>query len=101
QKKLLDKDKKNIILINCAYLGLIFFAFFGWVPVYTRIGQYMTILSLFLIPKIIDCEDNIKIKNVYKIGLIVGFSAFMIIMLINAKSQTIKLLPYKNILFDF
>lgn len=97
-KKLLEKDKSNIIFINSAYFGLMFFALCGWVPVYTRIGQYLTILSLFFIPAIIDCEERAKIKKLYTISLLVGFFAFMIVILLNARDPRIALLPYHSIL---
>lgn len=96
-KKLIAKDSKNIILINSAFFGLMFFALCGWIPEYTRIGQYLTILSLFLVPKIIDCEENIKLNRLYKIGLVVGFTAFMLVILINARVPEIGLVPYKSI----
>lgn len=96
-KPLLEKEKSNIILINSAYFGFIFFALCGWIPVYTRIGQYLAMLSLFLVPQIIDCEKNVKLKRVYIAGLFVGFSAFMVIILLNSKDPNIALLPYHSI----
>lgn len=98
RKKLLEKDKTNIIFINSALLGLLFFAFCGWIPVYTRIGQYLTILSLFFIPVIIDCEERPKIKKLYTISILVGFFAFMIVILLNARDPRIALLPYHSVL---
>ena len=97
EKRLLIKDKANIILINASYFGFLFFLLCGWIPVYTRIGQYLTILTLFLVPKLIECEENEKIKLLYKIGLFVGFSFFMIVILINSKDPSIALIPYKSI----
>lgn len=95
--KLLNRNKSNIILINSSYFGFIFFALCGWVPVYTRIGQYLTILSLFLIPEIINCEERPKVKRFYTISLFVGFTAFMIVILLNARNPLIALLPYKSV----
>lgn len=97
RKPLLERNKANIILMNSAYFGLMFFAFCGWIPVYTRIGQYCTILSLFLIPEILGCETRPKIKRLYNIGLIAGFSIFLIIILINAQDPSIGLVPYSSI----
>lgn len=96
-KPLLEKEKTNIILINSAYFGLIFFALCGWIPVYTRIGQYLTMLSLFLVPQIIDCEHNVKVKRIYIVGLFVGFTLFMVIILLNSRDPNIALLPYHSV----
>lgn len=97
QKKLLEKDERNIILINSAYFGLLFFTLCSWIPVYTRIGQYLTILAVFLIPQIIDCEERPMVKRIYTIGLFVGFTAFMLLILYNAKNPLIALNPYHSI----
>lgn len=97
RKQLLERDKSNIILINSAYFGLIFFSLCGWIPVYTRIGQYLTVLSLFLIPKIIQCEQNKKIRIVYTVGVYVGFTALMIVLLLNARDPMIALNPYQSV----
>lgn len=97
RKKLLERNEKNIILINSAFLGLIFFALCGWIPEYTRIGQYLTILSLFLVPEVLACEENKKIRQIYQVGLLVGFSLYMIVILWNSRIDTIQLIPYSSI----
>lgn len=97
KKRLLEIDKKNIILINAAYFGLMFFVLCSWIPVYTRIGQYMSILCIFLIPEIIRVEKRLNVRKFYTISLISGFSIFMIIMLLNSRDPLIALIPYKSI----
>lgn len=97
EKKLLERSSQNIILINAAFLGVIFFTLCGWIPEYTRIGQYLTMLALFLVPEILACEERPKINQIYTIGLVVGFSAFMIVMLINSRVDTIQLIPYSSV----
>lgn len=99
RSRLLERSKSNIMLINAAWLGLIFFSLFGWIPVYTRIGQYMTILSLFLIPEIIACEQSEKIRRIYKIGVYVGFTLFLLAILINARNPLLALVPYESMIF--
>lgn len=98
RERLLEKAKSNIILINAAYMGLIFFSLCSWIPLYTRIGQYLVMLAIFLIPEIIDAEEKEKIKRLYTASVIAGFLAFMIVMLLKARDPHIGLVPYKSVL---
>lgn len=97
REKLLKADKSNVVLINSAYFGLIFFAFCSWIPLYTRIGQYLVMLSIFLIPEIINAEERKNIKLLYTSAVAVGFTAFMIVMLLKARDPHIALMPYKSV----
>ena len=97
RKKLLERNPRNIVLMNSAWCGLIFFALCGWLPEYTRIGQYLTVLALFLVPEIIACEERPAIRRLYFIGLFAGFAAYMALIIWNAQSPYIAWAPYKSV----
>lgn len=98
RKKLLERNPRNIILMNAAWLGLIFFATCHWIPQYTRLGQYLTLLTLFLVPEIFACEDRPKVRRLYWIGLIAGFTLFLGVIIWNAQAPNIDLAPYQSVL---
>lgn len=97
QKKLLARNPANIVLMNAAWCGFLFFTFCGWIPDYTRIGQYCTMLALFLVPEIFHCEDRPLWKKIYWIGLITGFTLFILLILWNAQDPKIDLMPYSTV----
>lgn len=97
RKKLLERG--NIILLNAALCGFLFFLLTGWIPDYTRIGQYCTMLAIFLVPEILHCEPRPMLRRIYTIGLFVGFSAYLAIILWNAQAETIQLMPYQSVWF--
>jgi hypothetical protein len=97
RKPLLERSGSNMIFINAAYLGLIFFVLCSWIPQYTRIGQHMTMLALFSIPEIVACEPRLKLRRFYQIGLLVGFTCFLAVILWNAQDPTIRLAPYHSV----
>lgn len=97
RKQLLERDPKNIILMNAAWFGCIFFSLCGWLPEYTRIGQFMTILALFLIPEIIASEEREMVRKIYTIGIFAGFAAYMVLIIWNAQSPLIAWAPYQSV----
>jgi len=84
-------------LVNAAWCGFLFFAFCGWIPEYTRIGQYTTILALFLVPEIIACEERERLKKLYFWGVLAGFSAYMALIIWNAQNPLIGWAPYHSV----
>lgn len=102
RKKLLERSGQNIILINAAWCGFLYFVTSGWIPEYTRIGQYLTILALFLIPEVIACEagdgvEHRRLRLLYTIGIYAAFSAYMVLIIWNAQSPLIGWAPYQSV----
>lgn len=95
RKRLLERN--NIVLMNAAWFAFLYFAFCGWIPEYTRIGQYMTILALFLVPEIIACEDRAFVRKLYFYGVIAGFAAYMALIIWNAQNPLIGWAPYQSV----
>ena len=102
RKKLLERSGQNIILINAAWCGFLYFVTSGWIPEYTRIGQYLTILALFLIPEVIACEagdsvEHRRLRLLYTVGIYAAFSAYMVLIIWNAQSPLIGWAPYQSV----
>lgn len=98
-KPLLKQDKSNIIYINSAFFMLMFYLTCWWIPTPTRIGHFGTIMFIILFPKALSCEKNIKVKQLYYIGITIFAILFMTIMLQGGNSPSMQLLPYQMI-FD-
>lgn len=96
-KPLLKRHKSNIILINAAVFMLLFYLFCGWIPTPTRIGHFGTIYFILLFPEVLACEPNKKVRDFYRIAIILFAIAFLMVMLAGADSPSIGLLPYQSI----
>ena len=102
RKQLLERDPGNIILINAAWCGFLYFTTSGWIPEYTRIGQYLTVLALFLAPELIACEagselGHRRLRLLYTIGVYTAFTAYMLLIIWNAQAPTIGWAPYQSV----
>lgn len=94
---LLKRNPSNIIYINAAFFMLLFYLFCGWIPTPTRIGHYGTILFILLIPEVIACEKNPRIRRFYTVAIIAFGLAFLTVMLIQAQNPSIGLAPYQSV----
>ncbi|MCL2152337.1 MAG: EpsG family protein [Oscillospiraceae bacterium] len=78
-KPLTRSDSRNIILINMMIFMLGFNITCIWVPVYGRVVQMFNLLAIFLVPEIIKCEKDKKIRVFYQIA----FAVFYIFIFAN------------------
>ena len=99
RRPLLERDSGNVVLLNAAWMGLIFFVFFSWIPDYTRIGQYCLILILFLVPEILTVERRPVVRRLYIAALLAGGLSFLGIMIWQAQDPHLALAPYHSLLF--
>jgi hypothetical protein len=91
-KRLTNRNSKNIILINMMIFMLGFNLTCIWMPVYGRIVQMFLLFAVFLIPEIIECEEDKKIRVLYQIA----FSVFYLFIFINTLYvDSSGILPYK------
>lgn len=92
RKKLLARG--DLVLMNAAWFGLLFFALCSWIPDYTRIGQYCLILLLFLVPEILACEERPVVRRIYYVAILAGGLVFLSVMLWRAQDPNLALAPY-------
>ncbi len=82
-------------------LGALFLYSFGsFIPEVSRIGYYMTIVQIFLIPELIGEMDTKWLQKLCKVGVIVAFSIYFVLLLKSFYRVDIRLLPYLNWIFN-
>jgi len=91
-KPMVNKRRKNALLINMNVAMLMFNIGFYWIPIYGRIVQQFRFLSVFLLIEIIKCEPN-KYWKVFFIFSYVLYCLYAIYSVFHSSN----LLPYKFI----
>ena len=76
------------------------YTFGSFIPEVTRIGYYMTIAHIFLIPGVLKRIENKKWRIFWTVGVVVAFVGYFALFLHTAKDMNIRLLPYLNWIFN-
>ena len=64
-RKLLDRNKGNILYINFAVMLLGAYTCFYWIPMWGRIQLYFIGFYSLIVPEILACEENRMIRVLY------------------------------------
>jgi len=91
------KYRFNVIL---SAFGLCAFCCGGFVPEVTRIGYYMIVTQVFLIPDAISSMKKGWLRELCKWGVILAFLAYFVLMLRKMYDMDVRLLPYLNWIFN-
>lgn len=96
------KDSRmNIIYVKCNTLALLLYVFCSFIPVISRIGYYLTITQILLVPAILESEEDETRKKIYKlVFLIVCILYFLIFMWKQAPADGVRILPYDTFLLN-
>ena len=85
---------------NLNVFALILYIGVYWLPEISRIGFYMNMTVIFLIPRLLKNIDSRKLRRQLS-SIVVGVSLIIFILLLfQFSSETTRLLPYKTWLFD-
>lgn len=98
-KNKISEDTELSVLYKINILALIIYVCCDWLPELSRIGFYLNITSIIFIPNLISQLNNKNNKFIISILTIVLFSIYIMLMLNQGYSSTIKLLPYQTWLF--
>jgi hypothetical protein len=91
------KDKFYLYL-NVA--GLVAYCCGSFVPEISRVGYYMIISQIFLIPDIIGEIECTWFKRFCKAGVIAAFTVYFAVLLKGMYAVDVRLLPYLNWIFN-
>lgn len=90
------KDSYNLILYNCVTYALLLYLCFSFVPEINRIALYLEIFILLLIPRLICCEENPKVRRFYYAVTVTVFSLFFFVTI--GIMGRYEVLPYVSVL---
>ena len=98
-KKAIRDDKINRFYFNLNIGALIVFSCLWYLPESTRIGYYLSISNIFLLPSIIKKIDDKKQKIFWTTVIALAYAVFFIMYLRTLYATNIRLLPYTNWFF--
>lgn len=84
--------------LNLGALGL--YTCGSFIPLISRIGYYLTISQILLIPAILEKIENKRQKKFFTIIIIVAGILYFFAFLHSVQSISIRLIPYKTWLFE-
>lgn len=99
-KQAIKEDKQNRFYFYCNLGALVLYVFASFIPEISRIGFYLNITNIFLIPGILVKIENKKQRRFWTIVIGLAFLGYFVLFLRSAYSTDIRLLPYRNWIFQ-
>ena len=99
-KKSLKRDIANRFYLFLNIFGFVIYCCGSFIPEVSRIGYYMIVSQVFLLPKLLSEMEDGWFKKVCYVGVISAFTAYFIVLLHGMYDKNIRLLPYLNWIFN-
>ncbi len=80
--------------------GLFVYTFGAFIPEVSRIGYYMIISQIFLVPGVLARIENKRWKILFTVAVVMAYTAYFVLFLRSAYDINIRLLPYLNWIFN-
>ena len=96
----LREDLMNRFYFFLNLFGLIVYCCGSFIPEVSRVGYYMIVSQVFLLPRLLAGMDNNMLKKLAYIGVIGAFGAYFILIMRDMYSVDVRLLPYLNWIFN-
>ena len=94
------EDKKNRFCFYCNLGALALYVFGSFIPEVSRVGYYLNITNIFLIPGIIVKIPEKRQRILWTVLVATAYLAYFALFLRSAYSTDIRLLPYRNWIFQ-
>ncbi len=99
-RKSLQSDLQNRFYFFLNLFGLTVYCCGSFIPEVSRVGYYMIISQVFLIPRLLAEMENKWLRRLGCAGVIGAFSAYFAVLLKGMYAVDIRLLPYLNWIFN-
>lgn len=99
-KTAVETDKKNRFYFYCNLGAFVLYVFASFIPEISRIGYYLNITNIFLLPGIVEKIPNRKQRIFWTICITAAFLMYFALFLRSAYYTDIRLLPYRNWIFQ-
>ena len=99
-KQAVKEDKRNRFYFYCNLGALALYVFGSFIPEVSRIGYYLNITNIFLIPGVIVKIPDKKQRVLWTVLVAAAYLAYFVLFLRSAYSTDIRLLPYRNWIFQ-
>lgn len=81
-------------------LGLVVYCCGSFVPEVARVGYYMSISQIFLLPELLEELPRGWLRRICYGGTVAAFGAYFLLLLRKMYAVDVRLLPYLNWIFD-
>lgn len=99
-KKIIKEDSSLQFYFNLNLFALILYVFCGFIPEVSRIGYYMHVSNIFLIPGVLRKMENKKQKIFFEFAIGLAFVLYFAFYLQSCYDIDVRLLPYRTWIFD-
>lgn len=96
----LEKDLMNRFYFFLNLFGLTAYCCGSFIPEISRIGYYMIVGQVFLLPRLLGEMKKGWLRKLAYIGVIGAFTAYFLLLLKGMYAVDIRLLPYLNWIFN-
>ena len=96
----MKRDLKIRFYFFLNVFGLLAYCCGSFLPEISRVGYYMIISQIFLIPQVLKGIEAKKIRYFCCAGVVMAFSVYFVFLLRGMYAVDVRLLPYRNWIFD-
>lgn len=99
-KRSLREDAVNRFYFFLNVFGLVVYCCGSFIPEVSRVGYYMIISQVFLLPKLLGEMADGWFKRLCQVGVVGAFGAYFVLLLKGMYAIDVRLLPYLNWIFN-
>lgn len=99
-RRSLKENVRNRFYFFLNLFGLVVYCCGSFIPETSRVGYYMIISQVFLLPELLSEMKKGWLRNLCYMGVIGAFSVYFMFMLKGMYATDIRLLPYLNWIFN-
>ncbi len=94
------EDLANRFYFFLNLLGLVVYCCGSFIPEVSRVGYYMIVAQVFLVPRVVAGLKNKVLRRLAYIGVVGAFGGYFFLLLKGMYAVDVRLLPYLNWIFD-
>lgn len=99
-RECLREDKVTRFYFFLNLFGTLVYCCGSFIPEVSRVGYYMIVSQVFLLPRLLARIKNVHLRRLGYIGVIGAFGAYFILFLHDMYAVDVRLLPYLNWIFN-
>lgn len=99
-KRSLRTDLNNRFYFFLNLAGLVVYCCGSFIPEVSRVGYYMIISQIFLLPRLLENMKEGLLRSLCCFGVIAGFTLYFLFLLRGMYAVDVRLLPYLNWIFN-
>ncbi|MBQ7972889.1 MAG: EpsG family protein [Lachnospiraceae bacterium] len=100
-KKALKGNKKNMFYFNLNLEALILYACCSFIPVISRIGYFLNISQILLIPAVLSSIEKKWVRRVFTVLVVIAGLAYFYLFLESGKDRGNFIVPYYNWILNY